>query len=352
MALTQAQKAIVERARSVGGGQQGVALSDDVCCYLIAVIARDLGLLGHFPEITEPVPDFFVSEPLDTLVLPHHPFLDFFERLVLLNRNADTYFSCLAALHKARLKYARILATQPIPTIDQVGPRGLLQYGSMGSYALTGFVLWRKWFFDIDNRAAQETGYLFEPIIAFAIGGVPVSSRRSPVRRQSDKSKGRQVDCIRDKRAYEFKLRVTIAASGQGRWQEELQFPADCKGSGYTPVLVALDPTPNPKLEELKNVFLEHSGEVYIGAQSWEHLEGAAGQTMAQFLEKYVRAPIQAMLDKVPDNLPEMEVRMGQDRIVITVAGENLEIRRRADLIEDEGYETVPEDVNEEAPGP
>ena len=34
---------------------------------------------------------------------------------------------------------------------------------------------------------------------------------------------------------------MTIAASGQGRWKEELDFPADCKASGYVPVLVVLD---------------------------------------------------------------------------------------------------------------
>ena len=119
-------------------------------------------------------------------------------------------FACLAALHKARLKYERILETQPVPTIDQVGPRGLLQFGGMDVRALAGFLLWRKWVFDIDNRAGQETGYLFEPIIAAAVGGVPVSARKSPVRRRNAPSKGRQVDCLREKRAYEIKLRVTI----------------------------------------------------------------------------------------------------------------------------------------------
>ena len=44
-------------------------------------------------------------------------------------------------------------------------PRGLLQYGGMSPKTLAGFLLWRKWIFDIDNRAGQETGYLFEPII-------------------------------------------------------------------------------------------------------------------------------------------------------------------------------------------
>ena len=36
----------------------------------------------------------------------------------------------LAALHKARLKYARILKTQAVPTIDQVGPRGCCSTGA------------------------------------------------------------------------------------------------------------------------------------------------------------------------------------------------------------------------------
>ena len=170
----------------------------------------------------------------------------------------------LAALHKHRLKYQRILQTQAIPTIDEVGPRGLLQYGVVEPKALAPFLLWRKWIYNIDNRAAQETGYLFEPIIANAIGGTPASAKKSPVKRATDNTKGRQVDCIRDKKAHEIKLRVTMAASGQGRWSEELEFPADCKASGFTPVLVVLDPTPNDKLDELSTRFRDNAGEVHI----------------------------------------------------------------------------------------
>src|SRR6266545_7731271 len=253
MGLTQAQRAILEKARSLGGGQLGIALSDEACNYLVAVIASDLGLLPRFPGLKKPLQEFFAAP--STLSLPGD-FLGLFESLVRAAPDADTYFACLAALHKARLKYESILKTQPVPTIDQVGPRGLLQYGGMSPKTLTGFLLWRKWMFDIDNRAGQETGYLFEPIIAAAIGGVPASSRKSPVRRRADELKGRQVDCIRGKKAYEIKLRVTIAASGQGRWREELEFPGDCRASGYTPVLVVLDPTPNQKLDELRRAFL------------------------------------------------------------------------------------------------
>ena len=54
-----------------------------------------------------------------------------FDRLVAANEDGDTYFACLAALHKARLKYEKILCTQPMPTLNHVGPRGLLQYGKL-----------------------------------------------------------------------------------------------------------------------------------------------------------------------------------------------------------------------------
>jgi hypothetical protein len=99
-------------------------------------------------------------------------------------------------------------------------------------------------------------------------------------------------------RAYEFKMRVTIAASGQGRWGEELEFPADCRGSGYTPVLIVLDGTQNPKLQALEAAFLAQQGEVYLGVDAWAHLDGIAGPTMGSFLGKYIRQPLQSLTYK------------------------------------------------------
>jgi hypothetical protein len=161
MALTQAQRAIVAKARAIGGGQQGVALDDETCAYLVAVIARDLGLLDRysrfrgFPDTEESIPDFFLTRPLSSLRLPGINFMDLFQHLVAHDANSDTYFSCLATLHKSRLKYERILQTQPIPTIDQVGPRGLLQYGSLSPTALARFLFWRKWLFDVDDTDGE-----------------------------------------------------------------------------------------------------------------------------------------------------------------------------------------------------
>ena len=152
----------------------------------------------------------------------------------------------------------------------QVSPRALLEFGGMPTEALASWLTWRKWFYDLDNRSAQESGLLFEPILAAALGGIPKSARVSPVRRIGDPSKGRQVDCWKvlpsgESLAYEFKLRVTIAASGQGRFGEQLNFVRDCRASGATPILLVLDPTPNPRLTELQQAFRDAGGHAYVG---------------------------------------------------------------------------------------
>lgn len=352
MALTQAQSAIFERARALGGGGQAVALTDDACRFLIGVIARDLELLDRFPEFPTEIPAFFGTYPLASLTLAGPDVASLLERLLTLDPNADTYFACLAALHKARLKYERILEVQPLPTIDQVGPRGLLQFGTMSAAALTGFLLWRKWMFDVDNRAGQETGYLFEPIIAAAIGGTPAPSRKSPVKRTRDAGKGRQVDCVRGNRAYEFKIRVTIAASGQGRWAEELEFPVDCRQSGFVPVLVVLDPTTNPKLVELARAFEENGGEVYIGARAWQHLESTAGPTLGRFLKRYVHAPMAGLLEELPAPgvMPELILNMTDDLLIVSVDGEQFSSKRSTPKPSDvsEIESEMPEDADEE----
>jgi hypothetical protein len=347
MALSKAQQTLINRVRSAGTSALGVYLDDEICAYLVAVIARDLNL---HETLTFPsdLPDFFSSSLLTSLRLEDVDFHSAFEYLIQLKEDADTYFYCLANLHKARLKYERILQAQALPTIDQVGPRSLLQYGALSPKALAGLLFWRKWLFDIDNRAGQETGYLFEPIIAYAIGGVPVSASKSPVRRKDNPQKGRQVDCILDRRAYEIKIRVTIAASGQGRWREELSFPEDCQASGYTPVLLVLDATSNPKLRELSNAFHNASGEVYTGEDAWSHLTVQAGATMSRFLELYVHTPIQALLEAAPDDLPEMTLQMHNRNIIITVDGEALHIQRDMPETLSTEPDEMPGDVDEE----
>jgi len=349
MALSQAQRTLFNKARVLGAGKQGIALDDRECSYLVAIIAEDLDLLDQFRELPQDIPSFFKTDNVAAIELPEGDPLPLFERLVGMNADADTYFYCLATLHKSRLKYQRILRTQPLPTIDQVGPRGLLQYGSMPDSALAGFLFWRKWMFDIDNRAGQETGYLFEPIIAQAIGGTPAGAARSPVYRAGDRTRGaRQVDCIREGAAYEIKIRVTIAASGQGRWSEELAFPADCRASNFKPILVVLDPTENEKLSALKKAFEEQGGAWFVGPQAWEHLGGLAGETMARFLDRYVHTPIRALLREAPrgQDLPTLTMRMDSTRAIIEVAGDRYSFPRAPEMDEaTEALDAIPDDI-------
>lgn len=351
MALTKTQQSLIVKARTASASELGVALDDETCSFLAAVVAHDLVLidqLGYLAnELPQSLPSFFSALPLAELRLSGVPFQPFIEKLIEVKVDADTYFYCLATLHKARLKYERILKAQAFPTIDQVGPRGLLQFGTLSPTALGAFLFWRKWLFDIDNRAGQETGYIFEPIIAYAIGGVPYSAQKSPVKRGGVGAKGRQVDCIRDREAYEIKLRVTVAASGQGRWGEELEFPADCQASGYKPILIVLDPTPSSKLNELEQAFISAGGQAYIGDAAWSHFATIAGSTMARFLEIYVHQPIQELLKGVPESLPELILKVHQNTLIISVGGELLTIDRTTVKEIPSADVVLPEDVDE-----
>jgi hypothetical protein len=181
---------------------------------------------------------------------------------------------------------------------------------------------------------------------------MPVSQGKSPIRRASDSSKGRQVDCVLGTEyAYEMKLRVTSAASGQGRWGEEMQFPVDCRHSGYTPVLIVFDPTPNSKLDELSRAFNEAGGAVYIGEDAWAHLDEKAGRTMATFIEKYVRGPIGDLIAAAPDPLPDITFSNLGAELRIKVGDEVLVVPR-SKVLKDFGEEDVmPDDAADQLPG-
>ncbi len=320
MGLAQAQRRMFESVRKPGSGKQAVSLSDEALRALACIVATDLAIdldgLDHPNSFT-----FYSPEP-EALVAAGGDPLELFESLVDLGPlDTDTYFTSLARLHKARLKYHKVIATQPTPTLDQVGPRGLLQYGLIRPNSLASLLLIRKWLYDIDNRAAQETGYLFEPILAGAVGGISVPAKDSPVLRNGDGS-GRQIDCLLDKTAYELKLRVTIAASGQGRWGEELAFPEDCRLSGFQPVLVVFDGTRNAKLEELEARFINSGGEAYVGEDAWGHMESRAGATMGLFIEHYVRRPIMDIMEQAPEELPHAGVSLTPDSVTFRIGSD------------------------------
>jgi hypothetical protein len=332
-------------ARILGAGDDRVTLTESELYCLLAQCWRDLGVpqsVFKLPPLPIPPPSTdYYRIPLSWFQTPQPKYpsasalLESLASCVIREADFRLYFENLTALHKRRLKYQRILAAQPRPTMNQVGPRSLLEFGAVDDALLAAWLIWRKWIFDVDNRAAQETGYLFEPVLASCLGGEAVGSRNSPVKRVNDGGQrtddGRQIDCYdgENQLAYEFKLRVTIAASGQGRFAEELSFPVECRAAGLTPVLIVLDPTPSARLAELIRAFEANNGRYYVGPDAWAHMEEKAGQTMAVFLERYIKPPLTEMT-KHEDALPQaLEISWTAETITVKGAKAILRIPRR-----------------------
>ncbi len=296
--LDKATRQLINKARNLGSGGISVFLEDSDLMRICAVAAIDLDqgqLVSHIANADD-LKNGYYGTPLEWFQQPVSTNVSFEETFVSLMQALNdfpAYFKVLCELHKRRLKFNLILETQPIPEIHQIVPRCLLEFGLKPSETLASWLVWRKWLYDIDNRSAQETGYLFEPILAAAIGGVSFAAANSPIKRADNPQKGRQVDCLDGKLAYEFKTRVTIAASGQGRFQEELDFARDCSQSGYTPMLLVLDDTPSSRLEALITEYSRAGGSAYTGNDAWNHVQEKAGKVMGKFVDKYVRTALQ-----------------------------------------------------------
>ena len=294
-----------EDRKTIADGRElgPVSMSDREMARLVSVVLRDLGHESLIPEWARDIPareyyDVALAWFTRDEVRPFD-FGGFFLTCCAAVENFRVIFRCITKLHRHRRKFEVILQTQPLPTMEQVARRGLLEYGVVPVPALASWLTWRKWVYDIDNRSAQETGYFFEPILAESLGGRSASAKTSPVMRADDPAKGRQVDCIVEaggvKLAYEFKDRITIAASGQGRFAEELAFPRDCAASGYIPVLLVMDSTPNPKLTAISDAFKNAGGRVFLGDEVWAHVSELSGVEIANFVKRYIKSPVESI---------------------------------------------------------
>lgn len=327
---------LFSKCRVHGTGEAQVALTNWDMQALLQVMCNDLNI-----SISEKLCDItsnYYSIPIEyysdsTNALPESDLFKIFTEIMAKDNDLQLYISNLSALHRRRVKYSRILSTQMKSEFDQISPRSLLEYGMAPSKLLCNWMLWRKWIYDIDNRAAQETGYLFEPIVAACMGGSPVGAAASPVKRVVNGKQikdGRQIDCYipSQKKAYELKLRVTIAASGQGRWGEELSFPAECKAAGIEPNLLVLDPTPNTRLTELIAAYQSAGGFTFLGAEAWGKMEHEAGEVMGIFLEKYIRPPLQDIKSFEVAELNPITLTWKNEAVEITSMDEKYTITR------------------------
>lgn len=338
MTLSKSDISKLEDARTVGG-EPSVSLSDGEMANLLKLIADDLDLdipeQLYCDECDKKLEVGFFDvgiNDLDCCELESTFSLDEILKRTVGNYAEEdpdvfTYYSLLVQLHSYRRKFEKVCNVQGIPELETIIPRGLLEIGKFDEESLVSWLTWRKFLYDIDNRSAQTTGYLFEPILTESIGGASYSSSKSPIER-TNRNGSRQVDCIVGDTAYEFKMRVTIAASGQGRFGEELQFAEDAHNSGYTPVLLVLDPTPSRKLTKLSDEFRDYGGTAYTGDDAWSYLEEKAGDTMAEFLEKYVREPL-SQIDKNKRHFENISIdyEKEDDSVIVTIGDVNIQLR-------------------------
>jgi hypothetical protein len=126
-------KNLFARCKIHGSGDSQVIISDSEVYSLICMAIDDLGWSFQELEVT----------PID---LPSRNYyqiaLSWFDRINIPNLNANRilsaldlcikkdndfslYIENLSALHRRRAKYQRILSQQPLPSMDQIGPRVL-----------------------------------------------------------------------------------------------------------------------------------------------------------------------------------------------------------------------------------
>lgn len=336
--MNKSQKEFYRQFSQHGTGDAKVEISASEVALLLFIAYHDLHgsyPSQEFPSICQLVEKgFYHISFAEISLLPVITADDSFKLLesagaTNVNNIIYLYLKNLCDLYRRRFKYDKILQNQPFPNANQVGPRSLLEYGKCDDTLLATWIEWRKWLFDIDNRSGQETGYVFEPILASCLGGVSVSHTNSPVKRIDDTGhktrEGRQIDCyIEDvKEVYELKMRVTIAASGQGRFNEEMSFPYEAKVSGFTPILVVFDDTESTLLTKLKSQFIKNGGKCFIGQYAWNMLYEKAGKEMSLFIRKYIYPPIQAMSHFIDSNPQSIKIDNQGSEIIISNSKNN-----------------------------
>lgn len=331
--MNQSQKLFYRQFSQHGTGDAKVEVSPSEVALLLFIAYQDIhgiSLSSDYPAFSKlAAKGFYQMSFAEINMLPEISMEDCFELIeeagaTDVSDNIYLYLRNLCDLYRRRYKYDKILQSQPFPNADQVAPRSLLEFGKCEDSLLATWLEWRKWFFDIDNRSGQETGYVFEPILASCLGGVSVSHTSSPVKRLNESGRrtkeGRQVDCYIEeaKEVYELKMRVTIAASGQGRFKEEMSFPHEAKASGLTPILVVFDETESALLTKLKTQFKRYGGKCYIGQAAWDMLYDKAGKEMSLFIRKYIYPPVQAMGKFIDSNPQSIQIENQGSEIVIS----------------------------------
>jgi hypothetical protein len=101
----------------------------------------------------------------------------------------------------------------------------------------------------------------------------------------------------------------------------------------------------------IEAAFRKQGGEVYIGEEAWTHLESLAGDTMAKFIERYVRGPIQMLLAEGEQPMLDLRAVSEGNFIDIALGNECLHILRSAPEPTDDLADAMPSDAADGIPG-
>jgi len=92
-------------------------------------------------------------------------------------------------------------------------------------------------------------------------------------------------------------------------------------------VLLVLDPTPSSRLDDLVSEYEKRGGEAYTGDAAWSHIEEAAGAVMANFIERYVKAPL-LEIATAHDELMPIKLQYTKNQVLLEVGDTPLMIDR------------------------
>lgn len=170
---------LYSKCKMHGTGEAQVVITNGELNSLISIAIDDLGWSHRdfdIARVTTPENDYYKIpmawfDEQSAVEIQPHSIIQSLKACFEHDNDFGLYIENLTALHRRRVKYRRILSSQPMPNMDQIGPRALLEYGECNRELLANWMVWRKWIYDIDNRSAQETGYLFEPLLASCLGG-------------------------------------------------------------------------------------------------------------------------------------------------------------------------------------
>lgn len=312
--------ALLPQARrlAAGSGERtpAVRLHDADLVRLTAALAHDLGLADRIASIPEALAGHgYLSPPAMWPLRPVDP-VPILEEAMAAIPDFPAAFRSLCEIEKRRIRVRDILRHHPVPDPDEVASRAVLEYGLLAPSAHGAWMRWRKWLYDIDNRIAQQAGYLLAPVIATALGGRPVGALQSPVRRVDAGFRRRNVDCLSGTTAYDIKARLSDAPSRRARLDDEIAFARDCRFSSLVPVLLVLGPASGERAAELADAYRAHGGEALIGEVAWDHVAARASMTMARVVDLYIRGPMRDIASHAA--MPPLELAM-RDRPSIRI---------------------------------